>query len=284
MKSMNPIIARAQARGSVAIGLMLASIIALACPTAHADPGRPQILNGVGIDQKLDAQVPRDLVFRDETGDPVKLGDFLGQRPVVLSLVYYKCPLLCTIELNELTRTMNIMPLVPGQDYEVISVSFDPTETSTDAAKAKQEYIRQLKGANRAAGAGAWHFLTGSAESIRQLAGAVGFHYTFDPKFNQYVHAAGIMVLTPQGRVSRYFYGIDYAPRDLRLALVEASNDKIGSLTDAILLFCYHYDPSTKKYTLAVTNLLRAGAGITILALGSFLFINFKREKAKGAV
>jgi protein SCO1/2 len=250
-----------------------------AAPIARADV-RPPILQGVGIDQKLDAPVPGDLVFGDEAGDPVRLGSYLGQRPVILLLIYYKCPMSCSFQREDLIRTMNIMSLNAAQDYEVISVSIDPTETAQTASEAKADYLRQYKRAGAAQG---WHFLTGSDASIRQLADAVGYHYNYDPVYKQYAHADAIMVLTPQGRVSRYFFGLDYAPKDVRLALVEASGEKIGSLTDAILLFCFHYDASTNKYTLAVTNLLRVGGALTVLALGAFLFVNLRREKMKTA-
>jgi protein SCO1/2 len=249
-------------------------------PEAITSPTtRPAVLDEVGIDQKLGVQVPSDLVFRDETGREVKLGDYFGKshRPIILTLVYYKCPMLCTMVLNELVRTMNGMStLTAGKDFDVLSVSFDPKETPDLAAAKRTQYLHEY---GKRGELGGWHFLVGSEDSIKQLTRAVGFRYAWDPKFQQYAHASGLMILTPEGKVARYFYGVDYVPKDVRLALVEASDNKIGSPVEQIMLYCFHYDPSTGRYSLAVTNLLKVAATITMLALGGFIWINVRRER-----
>jgi protein SCO1/2 len=251
-------------------------------PEAITSPTtRPAVLDEVGIDQKLGVQVPSDLVFRDETGRDVKLGDYFGKshRPIILTLVYYKCPMLCTMVLNELVRTMNGMStLTAGKDFDVLSVSFDPKETPDLAAAKRTQYLHEY---GKRGELGGWHFLVGSEDSIKQLTRAVGFRYAWDPKFQQYAHASGLMILTPEGKVARYFYGVDYVPKDVRLALVEASDNKIGSPVEQIMLYCFHYDPSTGRYSLAVTNLLKVAATITMLALGGFIWINVRRERVQ---
>jgi protein SCO1/2 len=211
----------------------------------------------------------------------VKLGDYFGKshRPIILTLVYYKCPMLCTMVLNELVRTMNGMPaLTAGKDFDVLSVSFDPKETPDLAAAKRTQYLHEY---GKRGELGGWHFLVGSEDSIKQLTRAVGFRYAWDPKFQQYAHASGLMILTPEGKVARYFYGVDYVPKDVRLALVEASDNKIGSPVEQIMLYCFHYDPSTGRYSLAVTNLLKVAATITMLALGGFIWINVRRERVQ---
>jgi len=231
---------------------------------------RPPKLENVGVEQRLDSQVPADLAFRDETGKSVHLGDYFGRKPIILNLVYYRCPMLCGEVLAGLTGSMRMVKFDVGHEYDVITVSFDPTETPETAADKKAEYLRRY--GRDGAGAG-WHFLTGSADSINALTKAVGFQYQYDAKINQYAHATAIMVLTPQGRISRYFYGVDFPPKDLRLGLVEASAGKIGSPVDQVLLYCYHYDPATGKYGAIVANILQLGAGLTIVILGILLFI-----------
>ncbi len=231
---------------------------------------RPPRLENVGIEQRLDSQVPSDLAFFDETGKSVRLGDYFGQKPLILNLVYYRCPMLCGEVLAGLTASMRMVSFDIGREYNVVTVSFDPQETPETAAAKKEEYLRRYGRAGAGAG---WHFLTGSAESINVLTKAVGFQYQYDPKINQYAHATAIMVLTPQGRISRYFYGVDFPPKDLRLGLVEASHGKIGSPVDQVLLYCYHYDPATGKYGAIIANILQLGAGLTILILGIMLFV-----------
>src|SRR5947207_12043157 len=203
---------------------------------------RPSVLNDVGIDQKLDAQIDPQITFRDETGATIHFGDYFGHRPIVLALVYYKCPMLCTMVLNDLTHTLTAMRGNMGQDFDVITVSFDPRETPELAAAKKKQYVKTYHRAGADIG---WHFLTGDENSIKQLTDTVGFRYVWDEKGQQFAHASGVIVLTPQGRVSRYFYGIDYSAKDLRLSLAEASDGKISTPVDAILLYCFHYDPAT---------------------------------------
>lgn len=255
------------------IGLILTAGVAAANPYA-----RPEALKNVEIEQKLNSQIPLDLNFRDESGKAVRLGDYFGKRPVVLSLVYYQCPMLCNLMLNGQLRSFRKMNLSAGRDFDVVTVSFDAKETPAIAAAKKLEYIEKY---DRETGADGWHFLTGDSGQIRALADAVGFHYEWDPIGDQWAHASAIMVATPQGRLNRYLFGIEYAPRDLRLALVEASAGKIGTPVDKVLLFCFHYDPSKGKYTMAVMNTLQAGGSATVLALGLFLFVNLRRDRRR---
>lgn len=234
------------------------------------------MVEGVGIDQNLNAQVPLDLTFTDETGHAVRLGQYFREKPVVLALVYYECPGLCDLVLNGLTHSMQQISLNLGRDFDVVTVSFNPRETWKLAANKKASYIEKYQ---RAGAAEAWHFLTGNDENITKLAEAVGFHYKYDPKTNQFAHASGIMVLTPEGKLSRYFYGIEYKPRDFRLGLVEASNNKIGTPADQLLLFCFHYDPHTGKYGVMIQNVTRALGSATVLALGAFVFVMLRRDR-----
>jgi protein SCO1/2 len=243
-------------------------------PPANARPPR---LENVGIEQHRDAQLPPDLAFRDETGKPVRLGDYFGRKPLILDLAYYNCTMLCGEVLSGLTSAMKMVKFDLGKEFEVITVSFDPRETPEMAAAKKKDYVRRYGRPHAAAG---WHFLTGQAEAINALTKAVGFQYQYDPKINQFAHATAIMVLTPQGRVSRYFYGVDFPPKDLRMGLVEASQGKIGNAVDQVLLYCYHYDPATGKYGAMVANILRLAAAATVLILGSFLFIMFRLERS----
>jgi protein SCO1 len=238
---------------------------------------RPPYLQNVGIEQKLDAQVPADLAFTDDAGRAVHLGDYFGRKPLILNLVYYNCPMLCGEVLSGLTGAMKMVKFDVGREFDVVTVSFNPQETTADAAAKKKDYVKRYGRTGAAAG---WHFLTGSADSINALTKAVGFQYQYDPKINQYAHATAIMVLTPEGRISRYFYGVDFPPKDLRMGLVEASQEKIGNLTDQVLLYCYHYDPQTGKYGAVVTNMLRLGAGVTIVLLGGMLLIFLRLEKS----
>lgn len=237
-------------------------------PASQLPPG----LRNIGIDQKLDEQVPLYLEFRDEAGKDVPLSVYFGRRPVILALVYYQCPMLCTQILNGLVTSLRGMSLKSGRDFDVVAVSIDPTEKPELAAKKKEEYLRRYRNSFEG-----WHFLTGSEPQIRGLAGAVGFRYAYDAKNRQYAHASAIYVLTPEGRLSRYFYGIEYDSRDLRLGLVEASRNRIGTPADQFLLFCYHYDPATGKYGPAILNLVRVGGVVTLLALGGMMFL-FHRQ------
>jgi protein SCO1 len=236
---------------------------------------RPPRLENVGIEQHLDAQVPPDLTFRDETGKTVKLGDYFGRKPLILNLVYYNCTMLCGEALAGLASAMRLVKFDVGNEFDVVTVSFDPRETPEIAAAKKKDYVGRYGRANAAAG---WHFLTGEPDSINALTKAVGFQYQYDAKTNQYAHATAIMVLTPQGHISRYFYGVDFPPKDLRMGLVEAAQGKIGNAVDAVLLFCYHYNPETGKYGAMVANILRLAAAATILIMGIFLFIFWRMD------
>jgi protein SCO1/2 len=238
---------------------------------------RPPHLENVGITQHLDAQLPPDLAFTDDTGRAVKLGDYFGSKPLILNLVYYNCTMLCGEALQGLTGAMKLLKFDVGKEFEVVTISFNPQETPAIAAAKKKDYVARY---GRPGAAEGWHFLTGSAESINALTKAVGFQYQYDPKLNQYAHATAIMVLTPQGHISRYFYGVDFPPKDLRMGLVEASSGKIGNPVDQVLLYCYHYDPATGKYGAVVTNMLRLGGALTIVFLGGLLLILFRLDKA----
>jgi len=237
---------------------------------------RPPRLENVGIEQRLDRQVPPDLAFRDETGQTVKLGDYFGKKPLILNLVYYNCTMLCGEALAGLSGAMRLVKFDVGKEFEVVTVSFDPRETPEIAAAKKKDYVKRY---GRPGADTGWHFLTGPAESVNALTKAVGFQYQYDPKINQFAHATAIMVLTPQGRISRYFYGVDFPPKDLRMGLVEASQGKIGNPIDAVLLYCYHYDPATGKYGAVIANILRLAAAATILILGGFILIMLRMER-----
>jgi protein SCO1/2 len=237
---------------------------------------RPDLLKEVGIDQKLGQQVPLDLTFRDETGKTVQLGQYFGQRPVILSLVYFNCPMLCTQVLNGQEAVMKGLPMEAGNQFEAVTVSIDPSDKPVLASVKKQMYMGMY---GRPAAAEGWHFLTGDEAQIKQLANAVGFRYAYDPDSKQFAHASVIMVLTPDGKLSKYFYGIQYSPRDLRLGLVEASARKIGTPVDSILLFCYHYDPHTGKYGLLISRLIQAGGALTIFVIGIAMLVLFRRER-----
>ena len=257
---------------------------------AHAQPSGPMsvpppgiaatkqipMLRDVGIDQKLDQQVPLDTPFVDQDGKDVTLRQYFGAKPVVLALVYYDCPMLCTQVLNGLSGSLEGLTFSPGNEFELVVVSFDAGETPSLAAQKRQTYIRRY---GRAGTEGGIHFLTGRSESIKALTGAVGFRYAYDEKLDQYAHPAAITVLTAEGRVSRYLFGIEFAPRDLRLALVEAADHKIGTTLDQALLFCYHYDPETGKYGFVVMNIVRLAAILTVVALGAFILINLRRDR-----
>jgi protein SCO1 len=236
---------------------------------------RPSLLKEVGVDQKLNEQIPLDLTFRDEHGQPVQLRDYFGQKPVIISLVYYNCPMLCTQVLNGLESSLKLLPMDIGKQFNVVTVSIDPTERPV-LAEAKQALYTGIY--SRPGAAAGWHFLTGDEPQIRQLAGSLGFRYAYDPDSKQFAHASAIMLLTPEGKISRYFYGIQYASRDLRLGLVEASEGKIGTPVDQVLLFCYHYDPVTGKYGLLISRVIQAAGALTVLAIGILVLILYRGE------
>jgi cytochrome c oxidase subunit 2 len=240
--------------------------------------GPPVKFSDVHFDQRLDELVPMDLTFRDESGQTVRLGDYFGKKPVILSLVYYECPMLCTQVLNGQVTSLRNMSFNVGEQFNVVTVSFNPRETPALAKAKKEMYLSRY---GRPGAEEGWHFLTGDPKAIASLADSVGFHYVYDALLNQYAHASGIMVLTPQGRISRYFYGIDYSPRDLRLGLVEASAGKIGTPVDQIMLLCYHYDAATGKYAVMVTNSLRIGGVIIVLLIVTLFFLLQRRVKRR---
>ena len=268
----------ARAPLAMALCILFAAPITL---TAQSSPwpaasGLPPVLRDVDFSPKLDAAVPLDLEFRDENARRVRLADYFHGKPVILVLVYYRCPMLCDQVLDGLASSLKVLSFNAGAQFEVVAVSFNPRETPDMAAEKKREVLVHYR---REGAAGGWHFLTGDQSSIGPLTGAAGFRYAWDPATNTYAHASGILILTPEGRISRYFYGIEYAPRDVRLGLVEASANKIGTPIDRVLLFCYHYDPATGKYGAVVINLIRGGGILTVLALGLVVFVFLRREK-----
>jgi protein SCO1/2 len=242
----------------------------------------PPALKDVGIDQHLNQTLPLDTPLKDEDGRAVRLGDYFGKRPVVFALVYYNCPMLCTQVLNGLVSALGVVSLDAGRDFDVVAVSFDPRDTAKDAAAKKAAYVGRYRRNGADAG---WHFLTGDAQAIGRLTKAAGFRYRFDDDMGQFAHASAIMVATPQGRLSHYFYGIEYAPRDLRLALVEASAGKIGTPVDQILLYCFHYDPTTGKYGAVIMRIIRLSGILTLLVLGGgILYMSRRRARPLRAV
>jgi len=249
--------------------------------TGPVASGLPKALREVSIDQKLNEQLPLGLVFRNERGETVKLGDYFGKKPVVLSLVYYQCPMLCTQVLNGMVSAFKVLTFKAGAEFDVVTVSFDPRETPALAAAKKKTYLGYLPEDKRASATNGWHFLTGDEESIRRLTEAVGFRYHFDETTNQFAHASAIMITTPEGKLARYFYGIEYSPKDLRLGLVEASQNKIGSPVDQLLLYCYHYDPSTGKYGAVVMNMIRIGGIATLVAMVAMFFVMRRRTASQ---
>jgi protein SCO1/2 len=243
-------------------------------PSGPPASEKPPMLRDVGIDQRLDQPLPLDATFRDEDGRSVRLGQYFGARPVVIALVYYECPMLCTQVLNGLVSALGVVSLDAGRDFDVVAVSFDPREGPELARAKKQAYLERYARPQTAAG---WHFLTGTPDAIGRLTKAVGFRYAFDKEQNQFAHAAAIAVATPEGVISRYFYGIEYPPRDLRLGIVEASAGRVGSIADQMLLLCYHYDPSTGRYGFIALTLVRIGGLLTVGAFGLFLWLERRR-------
>jgi protein SCO1/2 len=237
----------------------------------------PAPLREIGFDQNLDRPLPLDAAFSDEHGQTVRLGRFFGSKPVVLAFVYYDCPMLCTQVLNALSSTLGVLSLDAGTDFEVVLVSFDPREKPAQAVARKAEQLQRYKHPGGEAG---WHFLTGEDASITRVTKAAGFRYVWDDQTKQFAHPTGIIVVTPDGRPARYLFGIEYGPRDIRLALVEASAGRIGSVADALLLYCYHYDPMTGRYGLYIMRTLRVAGVATVLLIGTFIVVMVRREKA----
>jgi protein SCO1/2 len=271
-----------------ALALLMAGMLTAAI-SAQQPPAKPSgaqsqtnaqaLLSQVGIDQKLNQQIPLDLNFRDEQGKTVKLAEYFGEKPVILSLVYYQCPMLCTQVLNAVERGLTNVSLDMGKQFQVVTVSIDPRETPELARTKKNLYVGLY---GRAGASEGWHFLTGDEAAIQQLAKAVGFRYAYDPQSGQFAHASGIMLLTPEGKISRYFYGVQYPSRDLRLGLVEASEGKIGTPVDQVLLYCFHYDPATGKYGMVIQNVIRVAGVLTVLIIGMMVFVLSRRERMGG--
>ena len=237
---------------------------------------KPAILQNVGIDQRLNQQIPLDLSFVDENGQPVKLRQYFGEKPVIMTMVYFTCPMLCSQVLSGLTYTLNGMPSFNvGREFNIVTVSFDPRDTPQAAMENKERYLKRYRRAGSEQG---WHFLVGKKDQIDALAEVLGFRYAWDAENEQFAHGSGIMLLTPDGHIAQYYYGIEYAPRDVHLGLVEASKGKIGTIVDQVLLYCYHYDPRQGKYGAAIFSILRISALATVLVLGGFMLIMLRRE------
>jgi protein SCO1/2 len=238
---------------------------------------QPQIFDQVGIDQKLGAQAPLDLRFKDESGRDVQLGNYFNQkRPVILALVYYDCPMLCNQVLNGMTSALQVLRFNAGKEFDVVAVSFDPRETPALALAKRKTYLDRYKRPGAEAG---FHFLTGQKDAIDALTKTVGFRYSWDDKSNQFAHASALILLTPEGKVAQYYYGIEYSPKDMRLGIIEASNEKLGNVADRLLLFCYHYDPMTGKYGALVMRMVRIGGILTMVVLGGFIVLSVRRER-----
>ena len=262
-------------RNSFLLILFLSALPALRL--SAADPALPKELEGVGIEEKLGGKIDLDLTFIAENGYPVALREYFNQgRPVILNLVYYNCPMLCTLVLNAQTKTMREIPWTPGEEYEVVTISIDPMETFALSRQKKELYLT-----NYERPAPGWHFLADHEGNVKRLAEQIGFHYRYDESRGQFSHAAAIMVLTADGTISRYLYGIRYKTRDLRLALTEASDGKVGAISDRVLLFCFHYDPSEKSYVPFATNIMRAGGVLIVLIMGTILFALWRRERVR---
>jgi len=261
--------------------LTWAFVVTLAGVSGAHDSSRPAALRDVAFDQKLDQQIPLDLKFRDETGAAVEINRYFGRKPVILNFVYYKCRDLCPLLLDGMVRALRALSFEIGNQFEVVTVSFDPHDDPRLAAAKKQDFVQRYARSGARSG---WHFLTGDEVNIEKLGRAVGFRSHYDPQTGEFAHATGIVLLTPEGRTSRYFYGIDFSPRDLRLGLIEAAAGKIGSPIDQLLLFCYHYDPVAGKYGLMVSNVIKLAGSVTVLALAGFIFVMLRRERTRASV
>ena len=245
-----------------------------------ADDKLPTLLHGVTVEQHLNQLLPLDATFTNETGNTVKLGQYFdGKRPVLLALVYYKCPILCSEELKGLTGALEMVSYQPGKDFQIVAISIDPTETPAVAASKKREYVKYYGHPESAPG---WHFLTGQQPAIDAVAKATGFGYVRTPgpdgKSNQFAHASAIQIVTPEGKIAQYYLGVEYSPQDLRLGLIEASNHKIGTPVDTILTYCYRYDPTLNRHSLLIARIVQAGCLLTVLILGSYMLVMFRRD------
>ncbi|MDR3402360.1 MAG: SCO family protein [Chthoniobacter sp.] len=255
--------------------LLLLSLVAVVA--AHGQTLPPEQLARVDFEQRLGASLPVNAMFRDETGAPVRLGQFFGERPSVLALVYYECPNLCTVVLNGMLESLRNVRQTVGSDFDVVVVSIKPGDSAKLAADKKHTYSARY---GRPGSAKGWHFLTGDAPAIRELAGAVGYHYVYEPQSKQYAHASGIVVVTPQGKISRYFLGIEYPPKDVRVALLDASESKVGALANRLLLLCFHYDPHTGRYSLLISRVIQLAGMGTVLVLG-IMIVRMSRHQSR---
>ena len=270
---------------TAAMAMMAATVAAQSdVPGVNPSPGMPSsqmpaVLADVRFDQRLNEQLPLDTPFKDEDGRAVRLGDYFGKKPVVLAFVYYECPMLCTQVLNGLTSSLLVLEETVGREFDVVAVSFDARETPALASGKKKSNLDRYK---RPESANGWHFLTGDESSIKAVTAAAGFKFVWDDRTQQFAHPSGIVVATPQGKVSRYFFGIEYAPRDVKFALIESSAGRIGSAIDQLLLYCYHYDPATGSYGFVAMGAVRVGGAVTVLALVSFVIVSIRREQRVG--
>lgn len=268
-------------RSWIGLGLSVGMLLAQGGRFLGQPVGRPAAeqarqLQGVGFDQKLNGQLPLNATFRNETGAEITLGSLFQGKPVIVAPVYYECPMLCTQVLNGVVSSLKAVSFEPGKDFDVVVFSFDPSETAELARQKKETYLKRYGRPETAAG---WHFLTADPDTVRAMTEAMGFRFTYDPDTRQFAHASGIVVATPEGRIARYLYGIEYAPRDVRLGLIEAADSKIGNPVDQVLLFCFHYDPGAGKYTSVAMNILRLVAVATLVVLFGFLFIMLRRDR-----
>lgn len=274
---------------ALAIAIMVVTAIALSTAAGALPPDTPsisqkssldmpQLLDDVGFDQRLGESIPMDLTFLDETGQAVRLGDLFGERPVLLVPVYFDCPMLCTMILNGFASALMPLKFTPGEEFEIVVVSFNPREKPEKAAAAKERTLHRY---NQPETAPAWHFLTGDEEQITRFTDSIGFRYQWDEASQQYAHTAGIVLATADGTIARYFFGIEYAPRDLRLGLIEAADNKIGTIVDQALLYCFKYDPESGKYSAVVLNIIRLGGIAVAVALILFITIMLRRDKAR---
>lgn len=276
MEDSRPRLSKRTGQPGAAVLHIVAALLFATSALAESSATPPQLPGKVTVIQNLNAQIPMDLMFRDETGRVVRLREYFHGKPVLLNFMYYKCPMLCSLAMDGVASSLTELKFTIGHDFDVITVSIDPRDMPKDAALKKEKYIKRY---GRFEAASGWHFLTGPESAIRSLTDTVGFHYAYDIQQDQFAHPTMLAILTPEGRVSRYMYGFDYKARDVRLALVEASANKIGDATDQLLLLCYHYDPVTGKYTRSAMNIMRAGGVTTVAALLGFIFISLRRDR-----
>ena len=264
--------------GCLVLALLLGATTPLSADEGLVDPSdMPGPLKEVGFNQKIGDVLPLDATFVDEAGKTVTLGDYFGERPVILAFVYYDCPMLCSLVMNGLAKSVGVLEFNAGDAFDVVAISVDPTDTPAKASKTKLEAVQRYGRPETAKG---WHFLSGEETEIQKVTEAAGFEYTFIPETGDYAHAAGILVATVDGTISQYYYGIEYSPKDLRLAMVEASENRLGSVVDQILLYCYRYNPSLGKYTAVITRVLRLAGIVFIICLATFLWINWRRDRS----